>query len=96
MWVLYVCDESEFESVKSRKDITLAQFGLGFECAICGEDIDAYNHDTVMRHVRKCRQTENQNLSVENMMLELGQQDPDDPDRMGFRYYQPDFSIQGL
>ena len=38
--------------------------------------------DTVMRHVRKCRQTENQNLSAENMMLELGQQDPDDPDRM--------------
>ena len=49
-----------------------------------------------MRHVRKCRQTENQNLSAENMMLELGQQDPDDPDRM----WGPDiisrFSIQGL
>jgi len=60
--------ESEFESVKSRKDITLAQFGLGFECAICGEDIDSYNHDTVMRHVRKCRQKENENFSAENMM----------------------------
>jgi len=58
--------ESEFESVKSRKDITLAQFGLGFECAICGEDIDSYNHDTVMRHVRKCRQKENENFSAED------------------------------
>ena len=56
--------ESEFESVKSRKDITLAQFGLGFECAICGEDIDSYNHDTVMRHVRKCRQNQNQNFEA--------------------------------
>ena len=88
--------ESEFESVKSRKDITLAQFGLGFECAICGEDIDAYNHDTVMRHVRKCRQTENQNLSAENMMLELGQQDPDDPDRMwGPDIISPIFPFKG-
>ncbi len=88
--------ESEFESVKSRKDITLAQFGLGFECAICGEDIDSYNHDTVMRHVRKCRQNQNQNFSAENMMLELGQQDPDDPDRMwGPDIISPIFPFKG-
>ena len=88
--------ESEFESVKSRKDITLAQFGLGFECAICGEDIDAYNHDTVMRHVRKCRQKENENFSAENMMLELGQQDPDDPNRMwGPDIISPIFPFKG-
>ena len=88
--------ESEFESVKSRKDITLAQFGLGFECAICGEDIDAYNHDTVMRHVRKCRQNQNQNFSAEKMMLELGQQDPDDPDRMwGPDIISPIFPFKG-
>jgi hypothetical protein len=88
--------ESEFESVKSRKDITLAQFGLGFECAICGEDIDSYNHDTVMRHVRKCRQKENENFSAENMMLELGQQDPDDPNRMwGPDIISPIFPFKG-
>ena len=88
--------ESEFESVKSRKDITLAQFGLGFECAICGEDIDAYNHDTVMRHLRKCRQKENENFSAENMMLELGQQDPDDPNRMwGPDIISPIFPFKG-
>jgi len=88
--------ESEFESVKSRKDITLAQFGLGFECAICGEDIDAYNHDTVMRHVRKCRQNQNQNFSAEKMMLELGQQDPNDPNRMwGPDIISPIFPFKG-
>ena len=88
--------ESEFESVKSRKDITLAQFGLGFECAICGEDIDSYNHDTVMRHVRKCRQNQNQNFSAEKMFLELGQQDPDDPDRMwGPDIISPIFPFKG-
>ena len=88
--------ESEFESVKSRKDITLAQFGLGFECAICGEDIDAYNHDTVMRHVRKCRQNQNQNFSAEKMMLELGQQDPNDPNRMwGPDIISPLFPFKG-
>jgi len=88
--------ESEFESVKSRKDITLAQFGLGFECAICGEDIDSYNHDTVMRHVRKCRQNQNQNFSAEKMFLELGQQDPDDPNRMwGPDIISPIFPFKG-
>lgn len=87
--------ESEFESVKSRKDITLAQFGLGFECAICGEDIDSYNHDTVMRHLRK-HQKENENFSAEQMMLELGQQDPDDPDRMwGPDIISPIFPFKG-
>jgi hypothetical protein len=49
-----------------------------------------------MRHVRKCRQKENENFSAENMMLELGQQDPDDPNRMwGPDIISPIFHFKG-
>ena len=45
--------DSEFESVKSQKDITLSKFGLLYECQICGEAIDSYNRGTVLRHIKK-------------------------------------------
>ena len=45
--------DSEFESVKSQKDITLSKFGLLYECQICGEAIDSYNRSTVLRHIKK-------------------------------------------
>ena len=45
--------ESEFETVKSQKDITLSSFGLDFVCEICGEEIDSYNQGTVLRHMQK-------------------------------------------
>ena len=56
--------ESEFETVKSQKDITLAKFGLLYECQICGEAIDSYNRGTVLRHIKK-HQDENKVLESE-------------------------------
>jgi Cu-Zn family superoxide dismutase len=62
--------ESEFETVKSQKDITLAKFGLLYECQICGEAIDSYNRGTVLRHIKK-HQDENKVLESEGSAEEL-------------------------
>ena len=62
--------ESEFETVKSQKDITLAKFGLLYECQICGEAIDSYNRGTVLRHIKK-HQDENKVLESEGRAEEL-------------------------
>jgi len=51
--------ESTYETVKSRKDITLEQFGLVYVCDICGEEMDSYNKAALIRHMRK-HETENQ------------------------------------
>ena len=56
--------EAEFETVKSQKDITLAKFGLLYECLICGEAIDSYNRASVIRHMKK-HQDENKVLESE-------------------------------
>jgi len=45
--------ESQFESVKSKKDITLSSYGLVYVCDICGEEMDSYNKATVLRHIKK-------------------------------------------
>ena len=62
--------ESEFETVKSQKDITLAKFGLLYECQICGEAMDSYNRGTVLRHIKK-HQDENKVLESEGSAEEL-------------------------
>jgi len=45
--------ESQFESVKSKKDITLSSFGLVYICPICEEPMDSYNKATIIRHLKK-------------------------------------------
>ena len=45
--------ESEFETVKSKKDITLSSFGLDYVCDICGEVMDSYNRGTIIKHLQK-------------------------------------------
>ena len=45
--------ESEFETVKSQKDITLSSFGLDYVCDICGEIMDSYNRGTIIKHIQK-------------------------------------------
>ena len=45
--------ESQFESVKSQKDITLSSFGLAYVCDICDEEIESYNKASVLRHIKK-------------------------------------------
>ena len=45
--------ESQFESVKSKKDITLSSYGLVYVCDICGEEMDSYNKASVLRHLKK-------------------------------------------
>ena len=45
--------ESEFETVKSQKDITLSSFGLDYVCDICGEVMDSYNRGTIIKHIQK-------------------------------------------
>jgi len=45
--------ESQFESVKSKKDITLSSFGLLYICPICEEPMDSYNKATIIRHLKK-------------------------------------------
>ena len=45
--------ESQYESVKSQKDITLSSFGLVYICPICEEPMDSYNKATILRHLKK-------------------------------------------
>ncbi len=76
--------ETKYETLKSRKDITLAKFGLSYECNICGEDIDSFNRDSVLRHFKK-HQKENETYETEmrmNLLPDDARMNPDDPNRM--------------
>jgi len=60
--------DTQFETVKSQKDITLSSFGLDYVCDICGESIDSYNQGTVIRHMKK-HEDENKVLEAEEDSL---------------------------
>mgnify|MGYP001193449325 FL=1 len=87
--------ETKYETLKSRKDITLAKFGLSYECDICGEDIDSFNRDSVLRHLKK-HQKENQTLEAEEEpTIEIFDITRQDIKEIAFAYHHGDTHVYG-